>query len=449
MTADCKKRILIIASDVVASTMSGTGIRCWEFARCLSREHDVTLAIPNKADIEPEGFSIVQYNLRLLAGLYRQNDVIIAQRHEPILLPLLIRLRKPIVADLYSPYPIESLAWLAGEDIKLRDLFSASELSMAKLQLQLADFFLCATERQRDFWIGTLTALGRVTPSYYDQDETLRGLIDVVPFGLPSEKPRHTRRVLKGVHEQVLTSDRLLIWNGGLWSWLDPLTLIRAMAEVTKVRSNVKLFFMGTGNPNPNLFAMTMYDKAVQLSKDLGLYNRQIIFNEGWLPYEERHNYLLEADICIITHRQHTETHLSFRTRGLDCLWTGLPLIVSDGGSISELVRDNNLGLVVPPEDEQALAQAILELLDSPDQIAECKMNLEGTAQRFVWQNVITPLEDFCRNPQVRGNKSANSIRLCHAIFNHYVRRVSLEMKHRGFRRTFKRICLKIGVSNE
>ncbi len=425
--------------------MNTTAIRCWEFARCLSQDHDVTLAVPNETDMRPEGFPVVRYNLRLLAQLYRQNDVIIAQRHDPLLLPLIVRLRKPVVADLFSPYPVESLAWLAGEDLKVRELFSAVELSMARLQLQVADFFLCATQRQRDFWIGALIALGKVAPSYYDRDETLEGLIDVVPFGLPPQKPRHTKQVLKGVHEQILTSDILLIWNGGLWSWLDPLTLIRAMAAITKVRRDVKLFFMGSRNPNPSLFPMTMYDQAVRLSKDLGLYNRQVVFNEGWIPYDERHNYLLEADVGVIAHRRHLETHLSFRTRGLDCLWATLPLVVSDGDAMSQLVRDNNLGVVVPPGDEQALARAILRLLSSPDRLAECKANLERLALRFTWREVTAPLRSFCENPRLQ-NRLAGPARLWRAIGSHYVRRVLLEARYRGLKGALRRIGSKIGL---
>lgn len=437
-------KVLVVSGDAVNRRMGGTAIRYWEFARCLSQEHDVTLAIPNETDISSQAFPIVRYNLSLLAKLIRENDVIVAQRLEPLLLPLVVKLRKPTVIDMYSPYPVESLAWLADRDIGLRRLFSVTELSMARLQLQVGDFFLCATERQRDFWIGALATLGRMTPSYYDQDENLEGLISVVPFGLPSDKPQHTKQVLKGVDKRVQAADKLLIWNGGLWSWLDPLTLIRAVSEIAKTRDDVKLFFMGGKSPNPNLFAMTMYDKSIQLSQDLGLYDHQIIFNEDWIPYEERQNYLLEADIGVSVHHQHIETRLSFRTRILDCIWANLPVVVSDGDSVSTLVRDNGLGSVVAPGDAQKLAQAILELLDSPDQIAKCKANLTRIAQRLTWQNVITPLRNFCRNPQVQNNKLVGPVYLYREAIRHYARRVLLEMRIKGIRETFRRIQSKV-----
>ena len=58
----------------------------------------------------------------------------------------------------------------------------------------------CApAQKQRDFWLGQLAALGRVNPLTYDDDETLRSLITVVPFGIPDDPPVRTRPAIKGV----------------------------------------------------------------------------------------------------------------------------------------------------------------------------------------------------------------------------------------------------------
>src|SRR5690606_9131553 len=89
-------------------------------------------------------------------------------------------------------------------------------------QLALGDFFLCASERQRLFYLGQLAALGRVNPSTYENDPHLRGLLDIAPFGLDSTPPIHERDVLKGVVPGIRSSDKLLLWGGGLYSWFDP-----------------------------------------------------------------------------------------------------------------------------------------------------------------------------------------------------------------------------------
>ena len=51
-------------------------------------------------------------------------------------------------------------------------------------QLLRGDFFICASDKQRDFWLGQLAALGRLNPATYDEEENLDELIRVVPFGL-------------------------------------------------------------------------------------------------------------------------------------------------------------------------------------------------------------------------------------------------------------------------
>jgi len=51
----------------------------------------------------------------------------------------------------------------------------------------------------------------------------------VVPFGLPSEDPVAGRPVIRGVWPGIGPEDWIVLWGGGLWDWLDPLTLIRAV----------------------------------------------------------------------------------------------------------------------------------------------------------------------------------------------------------------------------
>ena len=47
--------------------------------------------------------------------------------------------------------------------------------------------FLCASEKQRDLWLGAMMAERLIAPDVYDRDPSLRSLLDVVPFGVPSD----------------------------------------------------------------------------------------------------------------------------------------------------------------------------------------------------------------------------------------------------------------------
>jgi glycosyltransferase involved in cell wall biosynthesis len=148
----------------------------------------------------------------------------------------------------------------------------------------------------------------------------------VVPFGLPSTPPRRAGAAFRGRWPALRDSDRLLLWGGGVWDWLDPLTVIRAVGRIAAKRDDVKLVFMGLQHPNPRIGAMRMLEEAVSLARSLDLYERHVFFNHGWLPYDERQDALLEADVGISAHLDHAEARFAFRTRLLDYLWAGARL---------------------------------------------------------------------------------------------------------------------------
>src|SRR5204862_4789155 len=96
--------------------------------------------------------------------------------------------RKIVVCDLYDPMHLELLEQSRDPNVAETDEQRATDLEavtrVLNTQLARGDFFLCASERQRHFWLGHLAALGRLTPAVYDADPTVRSLLAVAPFGL-------------------------------------------------------------------------------------------------------------------------------------------------------------------------------------------------------------------------------------------------------------------------
>jgi glycosyltransferase involved in cell wall biosynthesis len=391
--------ILIACNDVVTARMAGIAIRSWEFARHLARAHRVTLAIPNADPPASSEFSVVTASRGTLRRLVSAHDVVIMQG--PRLRPLLLAqwYRKPLVVDLCDPYLLEvleasrTLAWTERQAL-VRDV------GVVLLhQLRAGSFFVCASERQRDYWIGALQAVGRLTPEWYDRDPSLRRLIDVVPFGIPAEPPARGGPALRGVWPGIETGDKILLWGGGIWDWFDPATLIRAVARVRAARPEVKLCFLAGGHPN---VAAGQHQRAVEareLARSLGLLDRGVFFNSEWVPYDRRQDYLLEADVGVSIHRDHLESHFSFRTRLLDCIWASLPIICTSGDVFADVVEREGLGLVVPPADDEQLATAIVRLVSDTELAQRCRSNVAAVAPRFRWSTVLRPLESYCADP--------------------------------------------------
>jgi glycosyltransferase involved in cell wall biosynthesis len=62
---------------------------------------------------------------------------------------------------------------------------------------------------------------------------------------------------------------------------------------------------------------------------------------------------------------------------------TGVPVIATNAGAPAELVSDGSNGLLVPPGDVRAMAQALRRLRDSPDLRASLAANGRLTAADF------------------------------------------------------------------
>lgn len=382
--------ILIECDDVVGAAMAGTGIRCWEIGSRLAEAHEVTLASPYLEDVLPAPFQLVKLPRFPPASYYRGYDAVITQRVFPRLAEGKRRYGFRLIVDLYDPALLENLEWLSGRPIGLRNLLSERLRRDLLLALRTGDHFVCASETQRDMWIGSLTAAGRVTPSAYTADQTLRELIDVVPFGV-SEEP--CTRTGPGLRERfgISDDDFVLLWGGGIWNWLDPLTLIQSVADVASTHPDTRLVFMGLEHPNERVPEMAMSVRAKQVAEDRGLINRHVFFNYGWLAYGDRCNFLLDADVGVSTHVDHVETHFAFRTRNLDYFWAALPVLATRGDAFEDVLERSGAGIPVPPNDPKALSEAIVRLRDRS--LRERMSEASGAlGQRYSWSRAVRPL---------------------------------------------------------
>lgn len=386
--------ILIYSSNVIGKAMAGPAIRSWEFAKALSRTHHVVLVAPNSPDCEGEGFLLMTQDDPHFALHFKEAHLLITQQLKISLAFQAKQRGIKIIIDAYDPIPLEFLERYKHSPLKTREVLQNSSINTLIFGFQFADAILCASEKQRDLWIGFLLGQKLLTPQHYDQDNSLRHFIDVVPFGLSSTAPKKTGPGLRE-HYGFNSTDKIVLWGGGIWNWFDPLSLIQAMKILSQTRQNIKLVFMGIKNPDPTVPEMAMCGGAIQLAKELDLFDKSVFFNHGWIPYSERHNDLLDAAIGVSIHFDHLETRYSFRTRMLDYIWTELPIVATKGDSFAELIEQHNLGSVVPYQDPEAIAQAILSLLDDQQKVDEIKANLREIRTQFYWDTVLKPVESM------------------------------------------------------
>ena len=396
------RKVVVVTGDAITARMAGPAIRAWHMAEALSGEHDVRLVSTNpRGEFVEAPFPVLTVRRRDLADQVDWADVVVLQGHALEMVPDLKRRdsTKLVVCDIYDPMHLELLEQgkQDTDEQRAKDLVGVTNVLNA--QLRRGDFFLCASDRQRHFWLGHLTALGRLTPQLYDADPTAESLLAVVPFGLPGKPPTRTGPGARGVLPGIGPDDRVVLWAGGVYSWFDPLTLVRAVGELAAGRPDVRLVFLGMRHPNPEVPEMDIGARTRSLADRLDLTDRHVFFNDGWVPYADRQNWLLDANCGVTTHFHHVETTFAFRTRVLDYLWASLPIVTTDGDSFADLVRSEGLGVVVPPNDAGALARALDQVLYDEEFAAACRERIGVVRERFTWERVLTPLLDYCRSP--------------------------------------------------
>jgi glycosyltransferase involved in cell wall biosynthesis len=402
----------VVTPDTLTARMAGPAIRSWHMAADLAVEHDVTLLSTQACATEAEGFSaLAATSPAHVAHLAAAAEVLIVQGDVLDRYPVLAQSDRPLVVDLYDPFLFEQLEQTRELEATTRWAVLETARRVVVDSLVRGDMFLCASEKQRDLWIGHLAAVGRVNQVSYDDDPTLRQLVRVVPFGIPDQPAVQVRHPIKGSLPGVAADDLVVLWGGGVYDWLDPLTVLEAVDILRRRVANVRLVFLGMRHPHPDVPEMEVARRARAFARERGLEGRHVHFIEGWVPYGERADWLLDADVAVSAHHDHVESAYAFRTRILDCLWAGLPVVATAGDALGELIDSHGLGATVPPGDASAMAAALEYVLVDPEAGQSARAALSQLAPSFTWHAVLTPLRAFCAAPRQAPDRLERPIR--------------------------------------
>jgi len=368
-------RVLLVCPEPLAHGQpAGVGIRFLEIARVLRKDgHTVTTLAP-ESGLSVE--SIVEESAKHDAAIVQGHVANAWFQHAA---------KIPTVVDLYDPFIVENLHYFTerGDEVFRHDHATLLE------SLAQGDFFLCASEAQRLFYLGLLLAVGRLNPLLFESDPRLESLIGIAPFGVQAPRSQSARD---------LTAPAILF--GGIYDWYDPIAAIDAVAIVRRSLPQATLTF--TMHPNPEITPQGKLAEAMQHARSRG---HDFVRFEPWAPYEQRASFFERFALALITFPRSIETDLSMRTRVYDYLWCGLPIVSSSAPGTDELLLRYGAGTVVEASPA-AFAEAMLAILSTPAQHAA----MSSGARRFVhehqWDRTLGPLRSFCREPRIESTKT-------------------------------------------
>jgi glycosyltransferase involved in cell wall biosynthesis len=113
----------------------------------------------------------------------------------------------------------------------------------------------------------------------------------------------------------------------------------------------------------------------------------QVTFVDRYVPDEELASYFRAADVAVLPYLSATQSGVVQLAFGF-----GLPVIASNVGGLPDVIREGETGLLVPPGDVSALAEAVIYFFRAglgPGMAASIMAN----QARFSWEQMVTAIE--------------------------------------------------------
>jgi D-inositol-3-phosphate glycosyltransferase len=104
--------------------------------------------------------------------------------------------------------------------------------------------------------------------------------------------------------------------------------------------------------------------------------------SQDWLP-----DYYRAAEALVMP-----SDYESFGMVALEAMACGTPVIASEVGGLAFLIQDGVTGYHIPVREPNALADRIIDLLDSPDERDRIGWAAYETAKHYSWSHVADQL---------------------------------------------------------
>jgi glycosyltransferase involved in cell wall biosynthesis len=178
--------------------------------------------------------------------------------------------------------------------------------------------------------------------------------------------------------------DKIILFVGTLGPHKGPDVLLKAMPMVVKSTPNTKLVFVGDG---------VMRNELETLSEKLGV-KKDIKFVGYIGDITKKAMYYKSSDIFVLPT---TGGHEIFGNVNLEAMACSIPIVASEIGGVPDVVKDGENGLLVPPRDSKALADAIIYLLENEDVRKEMGKNGKNKVVNYSWERIAEETENIYR----------------------------------------------------
>lgn len=152
--------------------------------------------------------------------------------------------------------------------------------------------------------------------------------------------------------------------------------LIPAMKKIIKEYPSVRLIMTNDD---------TWKEKIINLAKKYGVINNILL--PGYLPYEDLPKYYSACDVFVHPSINDQET---FGISLIEAMACSKPVIATAVAGPKEIIEGgDNVGLLIPPKNSEAIANAVIELLNNPSKRNQiCENARRYVESKYTWKKV-------------------------------------------------------------
>jgi glycosyltransferase involved in cell wall biosynthesis len=192
-------------------------------------------------------------------------------------------------------------------------------------------------------------------------------------FGEPKDKDEAKRAL--GVSGQVILFFGFVREYKGLHVLLD------AMPRVLK---DVPLTLVVAGEFYEDKDSYMEQIERLQLKGSVRVLDR-------FIPNEAVGDYFSAADVLVLPYLSATQSGITQIAFAFD-----LPVIATNVGGLPEVVKEGETGFLVPPNDPEALAEAVIKYFQT-DSLKKFRENVRRERGRFSWETFVEGVEKLAK----------------------------------------------------
>jgi glycosyltransferase involved in cell wall biosynthesis len=384
--------------------------RTWQFVEpLLVSGHEVCLLVSHRKNqlYVPQGLSssLVYHRVNLLGfnWIKRINRICDEFKPHAILGVMLnnglratrLSHRVPLWVDLYGDRVAEGqvLSHIRKSHRGMSTLYEYLEIV-----LRNADVYSACSIPQKFALVGQLSMASRLNRYTMGYD-----FVHAVLPGVPSGHADTTNTInVRG--ERVPEDAFVVLWCGGYNVWTDVDTLFKALNESMDKDPRIHYVSAGAGVRMPDNNCYERFLEMISKSPNCDRFHML-----GWQPSTVVPGLYQQADVGINLDSFHYETLLGTRTRLVEMMHYGLPVLTTLGCELSYIVKDKGLGLTFEIGDADTFRDQILALSkDSSLQQRLARQANQYANEQLSFAKTTEPFLQWVKDPKFAPDRVEN-----------------------------------------